>query len=100
MEKYKPHLYKCTEWEGGGLWFCADTSDLVHDSSNWYVPCRVLGVSPAEFVRLLKEKYNCDIIKWTAEEPCMLFYCWSNQSDMRKFKNDVNKAARDRHFLI
>ena len=102
-KEYKPHLYKAVEWQMDGMWYCADTSDLVHDSSAWHIPCRILGISPAEFVRQLKEIYHCDDITWypnSSNGRGLLLYCWTKQADMRKFKNYLNKIARDKNFFI
>ncbi len=94
---------KFSEWENAGRWYCADTSDLIHDSSAWWLPCRALGVSPADFVKLLAENFKCSHISWYPETRTgngILIYSWDNQSDMRKFKNYINKIARDKQFLI
>lgn len=99
---YTPHLFKCVEWEMNGEWHCADTSDLVHNSSAWWLPCRLLEITPAEFVLLLKDKYKCDHIKWldSPSEDGVLYFYWSNQAQMRVYKNWINKVAREKKFYI
>lgn len=44
---------------------CNDVSDLAGISGYWWVPARMLGISPASFVQLLIEKFQPDKIKFT-----------------------------------
>lgn len=95
------HLYKASEWQSGsGKWHCIDTSDLVGGSAMWWLPCRILDLSPADFVKMLIEKYNANIT-WM-EEKNLLLWDWDadKQLDMRKFKNMLNAVARKKQFMI
>lgn len=95
------HLFKMTEWESGagGRWYCGDIEDLGHGSGLWYYPARMLNISPAEFVKMLVEKYKVDNISYNAEKN-VLVYSWNNREAMRKFKNAMNAEARKRNFQI
>ena len=50
-------IYKETEWESTSGWHSACVDDLAHNSGAWYMPARVLGISPAQFLELLFENY-------------------------------------------
>ena len=50
------HLLKYKEWQTPYGWEAGDTSDLAHDSNTWWYPARMLGIPPADYVLLLKEK--------------------------------------------
>ena len=95
------HLYKMTEWESGagGRWYCNDTSDLGNGSGLWYHPARMLNISPAEFVKMLVEKYKPDYISYNSETN-VLVYSWVDQAAMRKFKNAINAESRKRNYMI
>ena len=99
MLKYKPHLFKMTEGEDTNYWYCNDVTDFGHDSGAWWHPCRVLNISPADFILLLKNEFKCKYIRYSIEYS-FLHYYWDNQSDMRKFKNYINKKARERNYLV
>ena len=93
-------LYKMTEWESlSSGWYCGCVDNLGGGSNLWYLPARILDISPAEFIELLVTKYKPDNI-WYSKENCILCYSWKDQSKMRKFKNDMNAAARKKNFQI
>lgn len=91
------HIYKVTEWQSPtGYWHCNDTSDLAGIAGLWWVPARVLGVSPAEYIEILVRDFKPDNISFNN----ILLFSWKNQSDMRKYKNWINKIARDKNFIV
>ena len=92
------HLFRMEEWEANGKWHCADTTDLANGSASWWIPCRVLDITPAAFVKMLVEEYHATV-DWRAEKG-LLFVSWEKQSDMRKYKNKINKIAREKVFFI
>lgn len=92
-------LVKYTEWEQCGQWYCNDVSCLSSMRSKWWIPARALGISPADFVKLLIDKFKPSYIRYSLEHN-MLIYAWDKQADMRKFKNYINKVFRDRKFKI
>lgn len=94
------HLLKFEEWQGaGGYWHCNDLSDLKNMSSAWWHPARMLNISPADFVKLLIEKFHPDHIKYY-EEADVLTYSWRKQADCRKFKNWINAEARKYKYIV
>lgn len=92
------HILKLSEWQSGtGKWHCGDVEDLAHDSGRWWYPCRLLGISPVEYILLLKDKYHASNFSFRND---MLLFSWEKQQDMRKFKNDINKLAREKKFMV
>ena len=55
-------------------------------------PGRILKMSPAEYVKMMVEKYHA--IVTYSEDFSFVGFQWKNQADMRKFKNFINKEAR------
>ena len=93
------HLLRYEEWKGAISWYCNDTSDLKSIGALWWAPARMLNISPAEFVKLLIDKFHPDYIAYD-EERDVLVYSWKKQSDMRLFKNWLNAEARKRKFYV
>lgn len=94
------HVYKVSEWQGGsGCWRCSDTSDLGHGSGRWWIPARVLGISPAAYVELLVKDYQVDHISFNNN---MLVFSWDekNYARMHKYVLWINKIARNKNFII
>lgn len=94
------HLLKYEEWQGAGnTWYCNDLKELSGLAGFWWIPARMLNISPAEYVELLITKFKPDRIKYYQEQD-VLIYSWKNINDCRKFKNWLNAEARKRNFII
>lgn len=93
------HIYFMTEWESNGKWLCGDVSALAADSNTWWYPCTLLGITPVEFVKLLIDKYNVTDIHYEFKYD-VLIYRFSSLADCRRFKNYINKQAREKNFVI
>lgn len=92
-------VWQVVEWQSGsGQWHCNDTSQLSKGSAMWWIPCRILGISPADYVKLLIEQYHADV--YWSEGNNLLLWSWEKQSEMRKFKNFINARARAINFII
>jgi hypothetical protein len=59
----------------------------------------MLGISPAEYVQLLIDKFKPDYIRYN-EEANVLVYSWRKQAAMRVFKNWLNAQARAHNFIL
>ena len=97
-------IYKATEWEQNERWHCNDVSNVSKGSSSWWYPCRILDLTPANFVKLLIDKYKADVC-WISpnknnKNNGLLLWDWQNVEDMRKYKKDINAAARKKKFYI
>ena len=94
------HLYKASMWQGGsGRWYCSDIEDLSHNSGKWWVPCRILCISPADYVRLLIEEFKITNINYN-EEKDFLFFNWEKEADCRRYKNWINQMARKANYIF
>ena len=93
-------LYKTDIWQGtSGKWYCNNISDLGKGSGLWYLPARVLGISPAEFIEFLLEKFEPDYYYYS-EENNFFSYSWASQVKCNNWKLFINKEARKRNFQI
>ena len=93
-------LYKMTEWESPvSGWYCGNVDALGKDSNAWWLPARIMNLAPADYIQLLITKYKPDYIHFNKEK-VLLSFSWKSQAAMRKFKNDLNAAARRVNFQI
>lgn len=94
------HIYKTTEWEDGlGYWKCGDVSNLGANSNTWWYPCNILDITPVEFVKLLMEKFKAINFHYNTKFD-VLIYSFKTQDDCRKYKNFINKKAREKNFIV
>ena len=93
-------LYKMTEWESPcSGWYCGNIDALGKNSNAWWLPARILNLTLTDYIQLLITKYKPDYIHFN-KESFLLSFSWVNQAAMRKFKNDINAAARKVNFQI
>ena len=91
-------LYKCTEWQGAsGKWYCNDVEDLASVSSQWWIPARILDISLIEYVLLMWNTFKVSEISYRND---VLIFSWDNLDYCRKYKNYINKKAREKHYII
>lgn len=93
------HLFQLTEWQGSsGKWYCADKDNLTAQYPQWMVAVRMLGISPADYAKMLIEDYNATVTY--CESKNFFSVSWTKQVDMRKFKNFINARARQLNYMI
>lgn len=93
------HIYKAEEWQSStGKWLCGDVSALAADSNDWTYPMQIFNLRPVEYVKLLIYGYKAEVRY--SKSVNMLHFYFSSLADCRRFKNDVNKKARERKFII
>lgn len=95
-----PRLLRYEPWDdGNGNFHVNDCTDLKSIRGLWWVPARMLGISPAEYVELLITRFKVDKIKYL-QEADVLIYSWNTLQGARTFKNWLNAEARKRNFMI
>ena len=92
-------IWKATEWETISGWHCNCVDNLGKGSGIWYIPARILGISPAAFISLLLEKFKPDNFYYNPETG-FCNWSWNNQADERRYKNWINAEARKKNFQI
>ena len=92
-------LLRYEPWESNGRYYVNDCTDLKSDRGKWWVPARMLGISPADYVKLLVEQFKVDKIAYN-QEADVLVYSWNSLQKAREFKNWLNREARKRDFRI
>ena len=91
------HVYKAEEWNSAGRWLCGDVSALAADSNDWTYPMQIFDLTPEKYVKLLIHAFNADVHYNPSAN--VLIFSFSTLADCRKFKNLVNKKAREKHFV-
>jgi len=93
-------LYKQTEWKSNERWHCNCVDNLAGGSGYWWHPARIMGISPAEFLKwLLSQDFKPDFISHN-EDCSFVGWSWKNQTQMRKYKRFINKLAREKNYQI
>lgn len=93
------HLMKYTEWESNGYWHCNDVEDLANGSGYWWHPARMLGLTPAAYLKKVIDEFEPDEVSHSAD--CSYVgWKWKSQTKMRKFKNWLNAEARKHQFYL
>lgn len=92
-------IYKMAEWQDtvSGTWHCNDVSHGYKYAVWWVVP-RLLDITPAKYIELLIKSYNAEV-DYSVEKNVLLIQ-WQKQADMRRFKNTINRIAREKNFYI
>lgn len=93
------HILKLEEWESVGKWLCGDVSALAAGSNTWWYIPNLLSLAPVDYVKLLISKFNATHLSYSLNSDVLIYY-FTSQSDARKFKNYINKIAREKNFLI
>ena len=93
------HIYKADLWECNDNYYVSDVSDLAASSGTWWYVPNLLSLSPVEYVKLLINKFHATKISYSIESDVLIF-SFSTLEDARKYKNYVNKQARDKKFII
>jgi hypothetical protein len=87
-------IYKAEEWQDEvGNWHCGDTSHLARNSNAWYHGARILGIPPADFLKKIIKEFKPNNVYYSSDFS-FVGWSWKSQSQMRKYKNWINAAAR------
>lgn len=97
-------IYKASEWQdAAGNWWVADTSDLVNGSACWWVPARILGISLTDYILLLRDTYNANIVSYkdySDKNNSLVLFNFLNYQDAHKYLLYINRIARNKKFFI
>ena len=94
-------LYKATDFttiDGQTRVLC---EDLIGTSRNWIEPARILGIQPTEFIMKLKNEFNANLNPYKTDGKVVFIgYSWNSLAEARRFKNYINKIARETNYQI
>lgn len=91
-------IYVEKEEKFGNFYHSFCTDNLGKKYYQWLVPVRILGITPAEYVRLLQNEFNAEVT--FKPETNFLLRRWENQADCRRWRLYINKIAREKGFHI
>lgn len=96
------HILKFDEYQGSSKdWHCIASAEIGKIGNQWYTPARALGMKLDEYVEMLIRDFHPDHIQfYNNSENGLLLFSWKSQTDMRKYKNWINKKMRDRKFYV
>ena len=94
------HLYVASEWQGAsGRWYVNDITNSTSVACKWWTPVRLLNMTPVEYVLMLKNNFKASNFKYTKGKNVLIF-SFETQADARKYKNFINKKAREKQFIL
>ena len=93
------HIFHMTEWESNGKWMCGDVSALAANSNLWWYIPNLLQISPVEYVNLLINTFHAIDLHYSVDKN-VLFFKFASLTECRKFKNYINKLAKEKNFTI
>lgn len=94
------HLLRYSEWQGAdNYWHCNDVEDLRHGSGYWWHPARMLGLTPAAYLKKVIDEFQPDEVHHS-DDCSYVGWKWKSQTQMRKFKNWINAEARKHQFYL
>lgn len=91
-------IYQEVECKMGDKFYSFCKHNLGKKYPQWMVPCRILGITPAEYAKLLVEEYKA-IVAWHPETSYMS-KCWASKADESRWRNYINQQARVKGFHI
>lgn len=93
-------LYKVTEWEDPlGKWWSNNVQELATISAKWWVPARMLNMSLTDYILMLKNEYNANIISYHPDSDVLIFN-WTNYADCHKYTLFINAKARKLNYIV
>lgn len=87
-------IIQLKEWQNGTTWHAAFVDKFLPHVSNSVLIARALGVPYDVYVKRVIEEFKPDHIQYI-EDKGLVFFSWTKQSNMRKYKNQINKELRE-----
>ena len=93
-------VWQMKSWQSPtGYFHCGCVDKLSENSNAWWIPARILNISPAAFVELLIKEYHPEKISYNKDKN-LLLYSFKNELDMKKFMRMINAKARQINYQI
>lgn len=93
------HILKMSSWQICDKWYVADIENVGGGSGTWWYVPNALGISFEDYIYLLKDEFHATFLRYRAKENVLIF-AFKEYIDANRFKNYVNKKARENHFMI
>lgn len=78
--KEEIHFYKVSEWQSPtGNWHVNDVSNLSGIAGHWWVPARLLKMTPADYIAWLIKNYQPDEVRWVSDKK-LFFFSWNKEN--------------------
>ena len=92
------HILCYSEWcdPNSNTYHCNDVN--VKGGGVWWLVPRMLQMDPADYVKMVIEDYHAEVTYFA--DKSVLLMSWKSQTECRKFKNFINKRARETQFYV
>lgn len=93
-------LFKMEEWQSPtGKWHCGHVSSFPKGVSLWIQPARMMNMPVDEYLKWVVENFKPNNF-FASDDYSFVSWSWNNIKDMRKFKNKINKIAREKNWQV
>lgn len=93
-------IWQSDVWQGSsGKWYCNNTKNLGAGSGEWYLPARILDMTPAAFIEYLIKEFKPDYCYYD-EDKNFFSYAWADYGNCNRWKLYINKVSRQKNFQI
>jgi|GEM_PF-3882093 len=91
-------LYQEKEFKAGNNYYSIGAAVVGKRYHSWMVPCRILGLTPAEYVKLLIEEFNA-IVTYSPKQKFLSRH-WKNVNDFNRWRLYINREARQKNYQV
>lgn len=94
-------VFKYEEFQGAtGKWRCNIKTNLASNYAQWWMPARMLQITPAAYVQMLRERFGVDGV--ILYDSGFLDFWWEKEhySKAHSFVLFINREARNRGFCL
>ena len=93
-------LYVAEEWQSSsGVYYVSCLKDLGNNSGYWGHLLKIFNVDVDNLVKLLTDEFHVEYLSYNIDTDVLIYY-WTSLTSARKFKNELNKRARQIKYMI
>lgn len=91
-------LYQEKEFKAGNNYYSVGAAVVGKRYHSWMVPCRILGLTPAEYAKLLIEEFNANVVYYPEQK--FLSRYWISANDVNRWRLYINREARQKNYQV
>ncbi|MEG0153162.1 MAG: hypothetical protein RR744_08305 [Cellulosilyticaceae bacterium] len=94
-------LYKVSEYTSQTGRIYIQSEDLVGTGRNWTEGASILGIEISDFLSKIKREYSAELTPYRRDgELIYVGFYWTDLAKARKYKNYINRCAREKSYQI
>lgn len=94
-------LYKASEYTSQTGRIYIQSEDLVGTGRNWTEGATILGIEISDFLLKIKKEFGAELTPYRKDDKLIYVgFCWTDLTKARKYKNYINRCAREKSYQI